>query len=479
MGAYDRCVRFAPVPLACVVAVLVAAPAGAATINDFPVESGSPAGAHQPLAIRAGLDGNLWFTDQGSSFGIGRMSTSGERIAPVPALDLPFDLAVAPNGTVYWTEGEYIGIRTPDGTVQNVHVTGGPNAGGITLAADGTPRAGWTFSSDVTHAWICETTGCHSAPDSTSGPRFTGLALGPDNEIWITGYEEDRIRRVTADNSFDLLLDLPVGSGPARIARGPDGNMWVTEYKANAIDRITPSGVRTRFLLPNGGGPNDITAGPDGALWFTEYDGNRIGRMTIDGLVTNEYAVPTAASQPWGITTGPDGNIWFTESAAGRIGRLVPDKPPPPPQPAGPVPDTVAPSFVSGLSFAPRRFRVSTAATPISAKRAPAGSVLSFRLSEPASLKIAIHKRVSGRRVGHSCRAPSKRLAQRRKCTRFVAVGRKLTRTVLQGTTRLPFSGRLGKRALAPGRYRATATATDAAGNVSKKSSASFTIVSG
>jgi hypothetical protein len=39
------------------------------------------------------------------------------------------------------------------------------------------------------------------------------------------------------------------------------------------------------------------------------------------------------------------------------------------------------------------------------------------------------------------------------------------------------FTGRIGRRALRPGAYRATVTAKDAAGNASKGSSARFTVV--
>jgi hypothetical protein len=41
----------------------------------------------------------------------------------------------------------------------------------------------------------------------------------------------------------------------------------------------------------------------------------------------------------------------------------------------------------------------------------------------------------------------------------------------------LKFSGRIGRRALRPGSYRATITATDAAGNKSRPKTLSFKIV--
>jgi hypothetical protein len=244
---------------------------------------------------------------------------------------------------------------------------------------------------------------------------------------------------------------------------------------ASAIDRITPAGVRTRFPLPATGlEPNDITLGPDGALWFTEYSGNAIGRMTIDGTVTNTFPVPTAGANPSGLTTGPDGAIWFTELAAAKIGRLVV-----PGLSSGGGPgggEGVAPTFLRGARFSVRRFRVGAANTPVSARRVPKGTTLSYSLSEPSTVKIRIARKAPGRRVHGSCKAPSRKNRGGRHCTRYVTVAT-LTRHGAQGINFVPFSGRIRHKALKHGGYRASVTAKDAAGNTSKASSAAFTIV--
>jgi hypothetical protein len=52
-----------------------------------------------------------------------------------------------------------------------------------------------------------------------------------------------------------------------------------------------------------------------------------------------------------------------------------------------------------------------------------------------------------------------------------------LKRRARQGANKVAFTGRIGRKALKPSSYRATTTAKDAAGNVSKPSIASFTIV--
>jgi streptogramin lyase len=70
--------------------------------------------------------------------------------------------------------------------------------------------------------------------------------------------------------------------------------------------------------------PGQICLGPDGALWFTEIYGNKIARITTSGAFV-EYPLPQQSQTyigPVGIAAGPDGAIWFT-SYLDVIGRIT------------------------------------------------------------------------------------------------------------------------------------------------------------
>jgi len=123
-----------------------------------------------------------------------------------------------------------------------------------------------------------------------------------------------------------------------------------------------------------------------------------------------------------------------------------------------------APSL-SRLSLVDSRFRVGPASTAIAARvrrhRVPVsvGTAFRFTLNEAAAVTIALARPVVGRVSGRRCVAPSPRLHSHHRCTRFAGVGR-LMRRLPTGGARVPFSGRIGRHALAPGRYRATLTPT-------------------
>ena len=166
-------------------------------------------------------------------------------------------------------------------------------------------------------------------PTAMSGP--TGIATGPDGNLWFIENGANKIGQITTAGAI-TEFPIPTSACPnsqcraEAITAGPDGNLWFTEYRGNQIGRITPAGVVTQFPIPTpNSSPERITVGPDGNLWFAESNANQIGRITPAGVIT-EFPIPTPTSVPDGITAGPDGNVWFTEEFPGgnQIGRITP-----------------------------------------------------------------------------------------------------------------------------------------------------------
>ena len=112
---------------------------------------------------------------------------------------------------------------------------------------------------------------------------------------------------------------------------------------------------------------------------------------------------------------------------------------------------------VTGLTMSHRRFRVGAKPTPVSAarRRAPVGTTFRYRVSTAAAVKLTINRLRPGKRR--------------------VRAGR-LRRTGRQGLNRTRFSGRIGRRALRPGRYEVAVVATTG-GRSSAPARASFLVV--
>lgn len=137
--------------------------------------------------------------------------------------------------------------------------------------------------------------------------------------------------------------------------------------------------------------------------------------------------------------------------------------------------DTVAP-VLSRVGLTNKIFRVGPKPTAVTAV-AKRGTKFRYTLSEAASVTITIQRARPGRRTAGRCVKRTPALRRAKKCTRYTKTGA-LRRASAEGANKVPFSGRIGRKALRPGRYRALFVATDAAGNKTPKPVArSFTVI--
>src|SRR5205807_3000832 len=108
-------------------------------------------------------------------------------------------------------------------------------------------------------------------------------------------------------------------------------------------------------------------------------------------------------------------------------------------------------------------------------KRPPVGTTFRYTLSEAARVTIRLERARPGVTRGKRC-VQRKRGQRGKRCTRFVRAGQ-LVRASPRGKSRVPFNGRVKRRALALGRYRAILRATDTAGNKSAARKLKFEVV--
>ena len=284
---------------AIMVGAAVPAAAQATAITEFPltVNPGS-----DPLGITPGPDGNLWFTDGGTTKAIGRITPSGtitEFTQGFTSAAKPVDITNGQDGNLWFTDTgsppNAIGKVTPSGTITE-------------------------FVAGV-------------APGFNSGSAPSNITVGPDGSLWfLDGGSPKAIGRITpAGNISEFTGPLTATSQPEQLTAGPDGNMWFTD-KGNikAVGRVTPAGVITEFtgtLDQMNSMPTSITAGPDGNLWFTDPGLGALWKATPGGTLTKFTAGLQATPSPDATTAGPDGNVWFEDNLSGgrAVGRIKPD----------------------------------------------------------------------------------------------------------------------------------------------------------
>jgi hypothetical protein len=255
----------------------------------------------------------------------------------------------------------------------------------------------------------------------------------------------------------------PCISGDGRIVGADSGaaDKDVHLYDRVANTAVTPSGLNSPTAMQ----VNCVLS--PGTGQFVGLDDNAGHFKMFDRTLLAYVPLPATIAPP----------AWFTSAYSPP----APPTPPAPPGGSGPPPapplDTVAPD-ISATSLTNRRFAVDRkgAAEPLVTARARKGTTFAYTLSEPARVLFRVEKKTAGRRSGGKCVKRSRRVRRGRACTLWVPKGA-FAQDGAAGANTKPFSGKLGKRRLTPGSYRATLTATDAAGNASKARRLAFRVV--
>jgi streptogramin lyase len=175
-----------------------------------------------------------------------------------------------------------------------------------------------------------------------SGSNLTGLAAGPDGNIWFTEIAytfsggTPKIAKMSPTGSILSEYTVPstfLSSGTSNvgpITSGPDGAMWFGEGGTTtqlAVGRVTVSGGFTEYrgASPNNSfsyGTRAMAFEPDGKLLLSEailpYGfSNYLSEVTTGGTFAN---LNLSVGNVFSITPGPDGNVWFTNTAAAGSG---------------------------------------------------------------------------------------------------------------------------------------------------------------
>jgi virginiamycin B lyase len=309
-------------------------------INEFPI--GAATGAGGPVAITAGPDGNLWFTESlpNGSAQVGEINptTRAFMLFPIPgtAVIAPASITAGPDGNLWFTEdagaqfgGNAIGQINPttDAITQFPINALGHDPVVITTGPD---RNLWftEFEGNEIGEINPTTHAIAFFPISTPGSPPQGIVAGPDGNLWFTD-ASGKIGQINPTTHTIAEFPIPSGRAPVRITLGPDGNLWFTEGSstdsgANGIGEINPTThAINEFTTAAGSEPDGIITGSDGNLWFTDPGSSKVGEINPTTHAIAEFPVPTLNSNPHDVAAGPDGNLWFTETTGNKIGQLV------------------------------------------------------------------------------------------------------------------------------------------------------------
>jgi hypothetical protein len=252
-----------------------------------------------------------------------------------------------------------------------------------------------------------------------------------------------------------------------------------------------PTGALHEFLVV-GSDTQTVTAGSVQSfpVQIAVQPGDRIGlssddvELAFETFDINDRIGFYGADLPVGTTRATDGEpfpdykldvVATLSDGAEAPAADQPTLPPPPPASTQPAAPRLTQLSLSPASFAAARSGASTRST------APRGlgARVRYAVDRDAGVRFAVQRVTTGRRIGRGASARCVKATAsnraRSRCTRYVSVG-SFSQTARAATvTTFTFTGRVGGRALQPGSYRLTATAT-AAGVVGNSVTRTFRI---
>ena len=250
-------------------------------------------------------------------FSVGESTGDGGRAVDA-GIDRPSDIAVAPDGTVYFVEAFGRSVRriAPNGIIDTYLIVGFPNQ-----SPDGTPRS----------------------EAIVGGAR--NIEIDKQGRVyWLNGHT---LRRVSLEDTMETVWDTesPVFGSGSRLSVGGEGIFHV--FGDDRVFRLAPggeqilvAGVGLTASRGDGGPANEavlgfqlsVDVGPNGEIYIADRTFDRVrvvrdGRIdtfagTGEGGVTEEGLPATQAKvdRPLDVAEGPDGTLFLaTRQAVFRV----------------------------------------------------------------------------------------------------------------------------------------------------------------
>lgn len=274
-----------------------------------------------PTAIAVAPDGTVWFTIDFSN-AIGRIRNGRlERLAEPQTNLEPVGLAIAADGAAWFTDAAAHAIQrvAPGGEVTSFALkTPITRLGKVAAAADGSMWFAEASAYSITR--LKDGKFKRHLIESVRGDPY-GVAIAADGTVWASLRAANQLLRIAPDGAMQTF-DIPTrGSSPTDVAVDSRGTVWFLEFRGNKIGRFQ-DGAFTEFVVGEGptAGLTGLAVAPDGAVWFGMLRKGSLGRWRNGEI--DEFRLPRKSARPYGVAVDAQGNVWYAD-ISGFVGRLA------------------------------------------------------------------------------------------------------------------------------------------------------------
>jgi virginiamycin B lyase len=204
--------------------------------------------------------------------------------------------------------------------MQEYDVPAGSHPHDVAVAPDG--RVWYTAQSTGKLGRLDPETGRVEEVELGDGSAPHGVIVGPDDAPWITDGGLNAIVRVDPSSRDVRVFPLPENRPSANLNTAvfdPSGTLWFTG-QSGIYGRVTPSNGQVEvFDAPRGRGPYGITVTPDGDVYYASLAGNHVARLDRTTGAATVLEPPTAGQGTRRVWSDSRGRIWSSQWNAGQV----------------------------------------------------------------------------------------------------------------------------------------------------------------
>jgi virginiamycin B lyase len=272
-----------------------------------------------PLAIAALLMLTPAFADQPKS-----------QYFDVPKGDYPHDVAVAPDGSA-WYSGQRPGVagRLDPATGKFTRIPLGKNSAphGVIIGPDGAP---W-FTDGGQNAIVRVDPATYAVkvwplpPERMPYVNLNTAAFDGRGRIWFTG-QNGVYGRLDLASGDMKVWDAPRGRGAYGITATPKGDIWFVSLANSYLANVdTETGAATVYDPPTKDqGARRVWSDSKGRLWISEWNSGQVSVYDPAAKSWKQWKLPGNRPQPYAVYVDPEDKVWLTEWTANAIVRFDP-----------------------------------------------------------------------------------------------------------------------------------------------------------
>jgi len=255
----------------------------------------------------------------------------GVREYDVPAGSHPHDVAVALDGTVWYTaqgSGELGRLDARTGDVKEVALGRGARPHGVIVGPDGAP---WITDGGLNAIVRVDPASfevrTYPLPADRAGANLNTAVFDGNGTLWFTG-QSGVYGRVSLPGGKVEVFDAPEGRGPYGITVTPDGrDVYYASLAGSYVGRIdTTTGEATVVEPPTAGqGTRRVWSDSRGRIWCSQWDA---GQVAVYDSATNswrEWKLPGDDPQAYSVFVDDRDIVWLSDFGANSIVRFNPE----------------------------------------------------------------------------------------------------------------------------------------------------------